>query len=64
MNRNYDISNIVNIVKKIRNINKNIKITTQFIYAFPTETFDEFKNYFSMLKFFDELWFWYYSDRK
>lgn len=64
MNRNYNIVNVIEIVNYIKNINKNIIITTQFIYWFPTETFEEFQEYFKMLKYFDELWFWYYSDRK
>ncbi|MDD2907736.1 MAG: radical SAM protein [Candidatus Gracilibacteria bacterium] len=64
MNRRYDINNVIEIVKKIKEKNKNITITTQFIYGFPTETFDEFKSYFSVMNIFDEIWFWYYSDRK
>jgi len=63
MNRNYDIEKVIDIVWKIKNINLNITITTQFIYWFPTETFEEFRHYFKMIKYFDELWFWYYSDR-
>jgi len=63
MNRKYNINNVINISNKIRSYNKNIIITTQFIYWFPSETFDEFKDYFKMLNYYDELWFWYYSDR-
>jgi tRNA-2-methylthio-N6-dimethylallyladenosine synthase len=64
MNRHYDIDKAVEIVKEIKNINKNIEISTQFIYGFPTETFEEFKDYFRMLSVFDELRFCYYSPRK
>lgn len=64
MNRNYNISNVIDRVKKIKKINPNIYITTQVIYWFPTETFEEFKDYFRLLSTFEELWFWYYSDRK
>lgn len=64
MNRKYNISNVIDIVDNIKNINNKIVITTQFIYWFPTETFEEFKEYFKMINHFDELWFWYYSDRR
>jgi tRNA A37 methylthiotransferase MiaB len=64
MNRNYDVSKVVNIVEEIRCINPNIEITTQFIYGFPTETFNEFKDYFNMINYFDFIEFYYYSDRK
>jgi tRNA A37 methylthiotransferase MiaB len=64
MNRNYNIKNVIDIVKEIKSKNGDIKVTTQFIYWFPTETFEEFKDYFRILNVFDELWFWYYSDRK
>lgn len=64
MNRHYVIEKVTGIVESIKRINRSIKITTQFIYWFPTETFSEFTDYFRMLKYFDELWFWYYSDRK
>lgn len=64
MNRNYDIQKVIDISKEIRKINPNISITTQFIYWFPTETFAEFKSYFSIMNDFDEIRFWYYSDRK
>ena len=64
MNRKYDILNVISTVNNIKKLNNNIIITTQFIYWFPTETFEEFKDYFRMINHFDELRFWYYSDRK
>jgi tRNA-2-methylthio-N6-dimethylallyladenosine synthase len=64
MNRHYDIDKVVEIVKEIKGLNPKIEISTQFIYGFPTETFEEFKDYFKMLSVFDEIWFWYYSERK
>ena len=64
MNRKYDIEKVIEVVKNIKNHNNQITITTQFIYWFPTETFDEFKKYFNVMNIFDEVWFWYYSDRR
>lgn len=64
MNRSYNIGNVLDIVRDIRNHNKDIIINTHFIYWFPTETFEEFKSYFQVMNLFDELRFWYYSDRK
>ena len=64
MNRSYNIPNVLSITQEIKRINPNIIITTQFIYWFPSETFDEFKTYFQVINYFDEVWFWYYSDRK
>lgn len=63
MNRNYNIKKVVKIVGNIKKINPKVTIFTQFIYWFPTETFEEFKDYFNMLRNFDILWFYYYSDR-
>lgn len=64
MNRNYNIENVLKKVISIQAINPKINISTQFIYGFPTETFDEFKDYFKTIVYFSELWFWYYSDRR
>ncbi|MDR1987585.1 MAG: radical SAM protein [Candidatus Peribacteria bacterium] len=64
MNRHYDINKVLKIIKEIKNENPKIEISTQFIYGFPTETFEEFKDYFRMLSVFDMLWFWYYSPRR
>jgi tRNA A37 methylthiotransferase MiaB len=64
MNRNYDINKVLQILKEIKSLNSKIKISTQFIYGFPTETFEEFKDYFKALSVFDILWFYYYSPRK
>lgn len=63
MNRHYSISNVIDISQKIKKLNPNLLLVTQFIYGFPSETFEEFKDYFRMLKYFDELRFWYYSER-
>lgn len=63
MNRHYNIKNVIDIVNKVKQDNQNITLTTQLIYWFPTETFDEFKDYFRLIRHFDILWFYYYSDR-
>lgn len=63
MNRKYNIENVLNIVKNIKE-NNNILITTQVIYWFPTETYKEFTDNFSLISNFDKVWFYYYSDRK
>ena len=64
MNRHYSIENVNNIIKDVRKHNNSLHVITQIIYGFPTETFEEFKDYFSLLWVYDVVWFYYYSDRK
>ena len=64
MNRSYDISNIIKIVNEIRELNSEIKVYTEFVYWFPTETFEEFKDYFRIIKYFDYTTFMMYSEKK
>lgn len=63
MNRHYDIRSILDIVLDIRRLNKNIKINTDLVYGFPTETFKEFKEYFHIMKYFDYTTFILYSEK-
>jgi len=53
MNRDYNINNVLSIVKNIKNINKDVELGSIIIYWYPTETFEEFKDYFRLLKYFD-----------
>lgn len=64
MNRKYDIWKILDISKKLKLINKNIILWSIVIYGFPTETFQEFKDYFKLLKYYDCTDFLCYADKK
>ena len=64
MNRNYDITEVLNICKKIKMYNTSILLWSIVIYGFPTETYDEFSDYFRLLKYFDCTDFLCYADKK
>lgn len=64
MNRNYNIENILKISKKLKEINPSIQLGSIVIYWFPTETYEEFKDYFRLLEYFDCTDFLCYADKK
>jgi tRNA-2-methylthio-N6-dimethylallyladenosine synthase len=64
MNRSYNINNILDIILDIRKMNENVRVNTTFMYWFPTETFEEFQDYFRMVKYFDYTDFILYSEKK
>ena len=63
MNRNYDITEVLNIIRKLRRINMRIRLETIVMYGFPTETYDEFMEYPKILPYFDHIEFLRYSER-
>lgn len=63
MNRHYNIQEIIDIAVELKKINKNLTIETSIIYWFPTETFEEFKDYFRLFKYFDYVEFMLFSEK-
>ncbi|MGB9694849.1 MAG: tRNA (N(6)-L-threonylcarbamoyladenosine(37)-C(2))-methylthiotransferase MtaB [Caldisericaceae bacterium] len=51
MNRGYTIEHYLDIVKKLRNVDKNFSISTDLIVGFPGETEDAFLNTMSVVSF-------------
>lgn len=47
MKRSYEVDDVLEAIKKIRNINPKINISTHIIFSYPTETRKEFMNIFS-----------------
>jgi len=64
MNRNYNIERVLEISEDLKSINKNIFLWAIVIYWFPTETIDEFKDYFRLLKYFQCIDFLCYAAKK
>lgn len=64
MNRSYDIEHVVDILKEIKSINKKVIVESILMYWYPTETFEEFKDYFRLLKYFDCIDFLCYTAKK
>tara|TARA_B100000029_G_scaffold359686_1_gene352529 strand:+ start:1994 stop:3283 length:1290 start_codon:yes stop_codon:yes gene_type:complete len=54
MNRKHDIEYYLSIIKKLKNINKNIKISSDFIVGYPGETEKDFED---TIKLVDEVGF-------
>jgi tRNA A37 methylthiotransferase MiaB len=63
MNRNYDISEVVDKVKEIKTV-ADVHISTDIIMGFPTETIDEFENTLRIVEVFDLVELFLYSPRK
>ena len=64
MNRNYEVDDIINIVKDIKETFPHIYLETHIIYGFPSETEAEFRDSFELLEYFDSVVYFYYSDRR
>tara|TARA_B100001123_G_C14663449_1_gene770596 strand:- start:24 stop:587 length:564 start_codon:yes stop_codon:yes gene_type:complete len=50
MNRKHDREFYMSIIKKLRNINKDIKISSDFIVGYPGETEQDFKDTIELVK--------------
>ena len=66
MNRRYNINKVFRIIKEIKKISPSIVLRTHIICCYPTETRKEFMSNINCLawKYFDEVKFFCYSDRK
>jgi tRNA A37 methylthiotransferase MiaB len=64
MNRRYEVADILNLAKEIKRRSPRIYLETQIIYAFPSETKEEFRDTFGLTEFFDTVIYFYYTDRK
>lgn len=68
MNRNYTVKEYMELYNKIKSINSNLKIINHIIYAYPTETINEFMDIIKWIDIFDFTVFnlfslWKYSKR-
>ena len=50
MNRKHDKNYYLNIVKKLKNINNNIKFSSDFIIGYPGETNDDYNETINLIK--------------
>ena len=50
MNRKHDIEYYLSIIKKLKNINKNIKISSDFIIGYPEESKQDFEDTINIIK--------------
>ncbi len=64
MNRHYEISRIIEMVRSIKEASPDTFLETHVIYGFPSETREEFKDSFRLCRIFDSLIYFYYTDRK
>lgn len=64
MNRKYDIERILEISSELRGLNPKIFLWAIVIYWFPTETMEEFKDYFRLLKYYDCIDFLCYAEKQ
>lgn len=55
MNRNYDINSVIEFVKEIKFRFPNIKICTHIIYWYPWETYEDLKEIFPIMDYFDQV---------
>lgn len=63
MNRNYSISEVMNVIKKLREASPQTMIWTHILIGFPGEDEDDFKNTLNILDAFDFAYPFIYSDR-
>lgn len=65
MNRPYDIKEVIAIIKKLKEINTNLKINTHIIIGFPGETKEDFKKTLDLIdkNIFDRIKIFQYNDR-
>lgn len=64
MNRNYDVNNVLDILSKIKKINKDIFLEAHLIFGFPQETVEETLSNLNLIKYYDHLTLFHYSDKK
>ncbi len=66
MRRHYDIEGVVDVLSRIREGNKTLKINTHIITGFPGETEEDFMQSYELIKGFDfnKVKVFEYSDRK
>ena len=64
MNRHYEISRIIDMVKSIKETSPDTFLETHVIYGFPGETREEFEDSFRLCRVFDSVIYFYYTDRK
>ena len=66
MNRSYTREKYLDIIRKIREKIKDVKITSDFIVGFPTETEEEFQDTLSLVKEvkYDSIFAFMYSPRE
>ena len=50
MNRKHDREYYLSVIKKLKNVNKNIKISSDFIVGYPGETEKDFKDTIEIIK--------------
>lgn len=66
MNRNYDVKNILDMIKKIKRFSPAIRINTHLMFCYPGETRIDFLLNMALvgLDIFDNIGFFCYSDRE
>ncbi len=64
MRRKYKVNDIIALVNKIRKENPDLFIYNHFIFWYPTESFEDFKNNIEWAKYFDWNLYNLYSYRK
>lgn len=64
MNRHYDVKQVIQTIKEIRNISPRTFFWTHVIVGFPGETFKDYLKTLSMLNNFDVAMIYAYSDRE
>ncbi|MBT3407163.1 radical SAM protein, partial [Candidatus Woesearchaeota archaeon] len=64
MNRNYNITIFLNLIKKIKKLSPDIRLETHILYCFPGETRENFLETLKLDKFFDLIIYFYYTDKK
>ena len=64
MNRGYDISKLVSLIKWLKLINKDLYLYSHFITNFPWETISDLKDTLKVSKLFNEVLFLSYSDNE
>lgn len=64
MNRNYNVDQILNLLVKIKKINKDIYLKTHIIFGFPQETIQETIDNLKINSFFNEIQFFLYSKKE
>ena len=50
MNRKHDVQYYLNVIEKLKNVNKNIKISSDFIIGYPGEKEDDFNDTINLIR--------------
>jgi MiaB/RimO family radical SAM methylthiotransferase len=64
MGRNYEVEDVLRLVREMRRNYPGIYLETHMMYGFPTESREEFESSFSTSEYFDSVIYFYYTDRK